>query len=132
VRYRRQIRTVGLDQHAIERHLGGDIAQRLRIFVRQHAREGNVQSHSHARLRRRQIAGERVHHRADRAVLVEIGTQHPHRVGLGFPAMDNDGAIELAGQVEMPCEVILLLRERRSIPIPIEARFAQRDNFRAL
>ena len=75
-RHRGQVRAVGLDQQPVQRHLRRHVAQVLGVLVRQHAGERDVQAHRQARLGRGRVAGERVHHAADRAVPLEVVAQH--------------------------------------------------------
>ena len=76
-------------------------------------------------------AGERMHHAGQRAAAAGL-FEHRHHVGLALAGMHDERQPGLLREANVAIEIILLQFERGVVPMPIEARFAERDDARPI
>ena len=128
-RLRRQVGRVGLDENAIVRHGRRDGPQLVRLLVRHHAGEADVEAHRQALLGHRPAAGERVHHAGERPAGVRLA-EHHQDVVVAIAHVDDERQAALCDEPQVPIEIVLLHVERREVPVAIEARLADRHDAR--
>jgi hypothetical protein len=119
---RRQERRVGLDEHAVGRYVGGDLAQCLVLRVGQRAGEGDVEAPVERAPALVAATAEAVHDAVHGRFVLEHCEQRRERVA----AVEDDRQIQLARERQVPPQRLFLLRQRRAVAVAIEARFADR------
>ena len=103
----REVRSVGLDEDELVRHDGERRAEPVVGLVGDRSREGHEPAALGAVGRHRGIAAEAVEHHAIRSPL---RLEHGEDVVVRVAVVDDEGLVELAGEVDVPAEGALLRR----------------------
>ncbi len=124
--HRRQVRGVGLDQEAVERHRAHGLAQRLGLLEGHDARERDEKAEIQGFLREVRRAGETMKNAGDSAFL-DGAAENFCSIILGFAGVDDQRQPGLPGGIDMRLEPLALGRSFRIVVMVVETALADRD-----
>lgn len=125
----RKVGAVGFDQHAIEWHGCGHGSQIVVLFIGDHAGEADIETQLNAFGGHVGRASERVHDATQWTTGVGLA-EHVEDVLLAITHVNDERQARLLRQPQVPIEIVLLHGECRLVPVAIEPRFAESDDFR--
>src|SRR5512144_1779411 len=124
-----QVRSVSLDQQALNRQCRRDTSKLLALLERQYARKRNAEADSHRRLRKREAGAETVQHSSQGPCLM-LGLEYRNHMLVGASGVHHERQTTCPRGGNMRLKYSDLNGLRTSVVVEVEPAFTDADNLR--